>query len=90
MAGYETLVKSVVEAPAQIQVSTQHATGLAFISDPGVGPRPEGIRVLVNYAHTCYEKGATTGMVATAYPIDVQEYGNPRLGKTTYKKGGQK
>ena len=90
MTGYETLVKGVVEAPREVQVSTQEETGLAFISDPGVGPRPEGIRVLVSYADTHYEKGSTSGMITTAYPIDIQKYRRPRLGRTIYKKGGRR
>jgi len=90
MAGYEKMVQGVVEQPEQIRISTDYDSGLAFISSPGVGPRPEGIRVLVDYADTFYEKGASFGVVATAYPIDWIKYGHPKLGKTIYRRGGGK
>jgi len=90
MAGCETLVQSVVESPAEVRPSTYSETALAFISGPGVGPRPEGIRVWVNYADTNYEKGATTGMVSTAYPIDKVIYAHPKMGKAIYKKKGDR
>jgi hypothetical protein len=88
MAGYETLVEKTIQDPEQIRVSLYSSTGLAYISPPGVGPRPEGIRVLVNYADTAYEKGASIGRVSTAYPVDFAKYGSPKLGKIIYQKGG--
>jgi hypothetical protein len=86
LVGCEHLVRSVLEEPEVIRVSTQFCDTAAFISAPGVGPRPEGIRVLVTYDDTSYEKGATSGKVMTAYPIDVMKYGHPRLGKILYQK----
>jgi hypothetical protein len=89
MAGYETLIKRVVEDPSEIRPSAHADTGLAFISEPGIGPRPEGIRVLVNYADTNIQKGSTSGIIQTAYPVDIQKYPKPQLGKAIYKKGGR-
>ena len=81
MAGYENLVQDVLKNPYEVRVSTQHQTGVAFISPPGTGPSPEGLRALVNFANAHYEKGSTTGNLMTAYPVDWVRYGNPRLGK---------
>jgi hypothetical protein len=90
MSAYGPLVKQTVEQPYEIRESTQSATALAFASAPGTGPSPEGIRVLVNYADMYFAKGATSGAVMTAYPVDIGKFGNPRLGKTIYRKGGGK
>lgn len=87
MTGYEELVKSVVEDPHEIRLSTQQNTALAFVSEPGTGPSPEGIRALVNYADTSYEKGSGFGIVVTAYPVDIIKYGTPQLGKIIHKRG---
>lgn len=81
MAGHENLVQAVLKNPHEIRTSTQHLTGVAFISAPGIGPSPEGIRALVNFATTHYEKGSITGNLMTAYPIDWVRYANPQLGK---------
>jgi|GEM_PF-4505943 hypothetical protein len=86
MANYEALIKSVVQNPHEIRLSTQSNTALAFISAAGIGPRPEGIRALVNYADMFYEKGSGSGSIVTAYPVDIVKYGTPQLGKTIYKK----
>jgi hypothetical protein len=90
MVGYHGIVQDVIEDPEEIRPSTLSDTGIAFISAPGIGPRAEGIRVLVNYGDTQYEKGSSTGNVMTAYPIDVVKYGYPQLGPAIYKKGGRK
>ena len=90
MLGYEELVKSVIQDPNEIRLSTFQNTAIAFISEPGVGPRPEGVRALVNFADMSYEKGSASGMVVTAYPVDIIKYATPRLGKTIYKRGGRK
>jgi hypothetical protein len=87
MTGYENLVKQVVVDPYEAYQSTQQSTGILFLSDPHVGPRPEGIRVVVNYSDTSYEKGATSGFVVTAYPIDLVLYPSPKIGKLIYKRG---
>ena len=44
MKGYENLVKQVVVNPYEAYLSTQQSTAILFLSDPNVGPRPEGIR----------------------------------------------
>lgn len=88
MLGLENEVQQTLQSPVQIQASTQYDTGVAFFSEAGVGSHAEGIRVLVNYSDTAYEKGASSGIVTTAYPIDVIKYGYPKLGKIIYKKGG--
>jgi len=88
MVGYESLVEKTIQDPQEIRLSLYSSTGVAFVSPRGVGPRPEGIRVLVNYADTAYVKGATTGKVSTAYPVDLVKYRTPKLGKSIYKKGG--
>lgn len=90
MASYEALTKSVVENPDEIRLSTQQQTALAFISGPGTGPGPEGIRALVNYTDNSYEKGSSFGRIVTAYPVDIIKYGTPKLGKLIYKRGGGK
>jgi hypothetical protein len=90
MAGFENLVEKTIQGPDIIRLSTASETGVAFVSPAGVGPSPEGIRVLVNYVDIFYEKGATSGKVQTAYPVDVIKYGSPKLGRVIYKKGGHK
>ena len=90
MAGLELLVENVIVDPALIRTSSKSNTGVAFISDPGIGPRPEGIRVLVNYSDTYYEMGASSGIVQTAYPIDIFQYGNPQLARIIYERKGKK
>jgi hypothetical protein len=91
MGGYESLVKSVVFDPEEIRLSTLSTTALAFISAPGTGPSPQGIRALVDYTNRYFEKGGGSGLISTAYPIDVERYGNPKLGRAIYsKKGGRK
>jgi hypothetical protein len=87
---YETLVKLTVEKPYEIRTSTQNNTALAFISEPGTGPSPQGIRALVNYADMHFEKGSTGGIIVTVYPVDFVKYRTPQLGKTIYKRGGGK
>jgi len=91
MAGYEEIVKAILRDPYQVRRSTKHSTGAAFISEAGVGPRPEGIRTLVIYAEEIIEvqKGSTKGLVTTAYPIDSGKYSNPRIGTPIYTKGGR-
>lgn len=90
MAGLENLVQKTIQDPYEIRLSTASETGVAFVSPAGVGPRPEGIRVLVNYVDIVYEKGATSGKIQTAYPIDVIKYGSSQIGRVIYKKGGHK
>ena len=90
MFGCEALVEKTVKDPFEVRLSTAYDTGVAFISAPGVGSHAEGIRVIVAYADTNYEKGASTGKVTTAYPVDIINYGSPQLGKTIFKKGGKK
>lgn len=87
MHGCEDLVKSVLSDPFEIRLSTLCETSLAFISESNIGPRPEGIRVLVEYTDTTFEKGSVTGNVSTAYPIDLARYRSPQIGKRIYTKG---
>jgi hypothetical protein len=84
MAGYEILVQEVLRDPYMVQQSTHYETAAAFISSAGVGPSPEGIRVVVAFDDVSYQKGASIGRVSTAYPVDVARYPTPRLGKTIY------
>ena len=88
MVGLENEVQQTLQSPVQIQESTHYDTGVAFFSEAGVGSHAEGIRVIVDYTDTAYEKGASSGIVTTAYPIDVIKYGFPRLGRIIYRKGG--
>ena len=90
MKGCERLVQNTVEKPSEIRLSTHLNTALAHVSEPGIGPSPLGIRVLVEYSDIHYEKGGSTGKILTAYPIDLVRYGSPQLGKTIYRKGGKK
>jgi hypothetical protein len=87
LAGYQNLVEQVVINPYEAYESTQQSTGVVFLSDPHVGPSPEGIRVVVNYSTTAYEKGATEGTVITAYPVDLVLYPSPRIGKLIFRRG---
>lgn len=87
MAAYQPLVQQTIVNPFEVCESTQYDFGAVFISPPGSGPSPEGIRAVVWYQHWSYQKGAATGLVATAYPIDIVRYGNPKVGKTIYRKG---
>ncbi len=84
------IVQETIQEPLEIRLSTFSNTSVAFVSTPGAGSHAEGIRVLVNYADTAYEKGASSGKIQTAYPIDVIKYGSPKLGRTIYRKGGRK
>jgi hypothetical protein len=89
MTGLEVTVRETIRDPLEVRLSTFSNTSVAFVSPPGAGSHAEGIRVLVDYADMAYEKGASTGKVTTAYPIDVIQYGRPRLGRVIYKKGGR-
>lgn len=90
MDGLEHLVVDVLKNPFEIYRSTVATTACAFVSLPGVGPRPEGLRILVDYSTTLYEKGSTEGLVQTAYPIDFLRYPNPRIeGKPFCPYGGK-
>ena len=88
MAGLEHLVLKVLQDPYEVCQSTLDNAALAYISEPGIGPRPAGIRVLVGYDSTDYEKGSAYGTVNTAYPIDLVGYSNPRinLARPIYRK----
>jgi hypothetical protein len=90
MWGCELAVRKTVEDPAEVRRSLNVNTSVAYVSEPNVGPRAEGIRVIVDYNDTSYEKGATSGMIITAYPVDIVIYGSPQIGKTIYKKRGSK
>ena len=91
MAGLEDLVLDVLKNPYEIYRSTVDSTACAFVSVPGVGPRPEGVRVVVGFATTLYEKGSTEGLVQTAYPIDLLRYPNPQIQKSPfYPYGGKR
>lgn len=87
MVGYESLVQQTIKDPLEVCESTQYDFGAVFISPPGLGPSVEGIRAVVWYQHWSYQKGSATGLVATAYPIDIIRYGNPKVGKSLYRKG---
>jgi hypothetical protein len=86
MTGCEILVQQLIEDPVEIVESTQYSHGAGFISAPGVGPSAEGMRAIVSFGDSGYLKGASTGNIATAYPIDIIKYGRPRLGRTVYRK----
>lgn len=90
MAGHEKTLQEILQDPYEIRPSTQLNTAVAFISDANVGPRPAGVRILVNYTDIHYEKGASSGTITTAYPVDIIKYGNPQLAAAIYKKGGRK
>jgi hypothetical protein len=87
MVGYENLVQRVVHDPFEVRLSTKASTGAVFISDVGVGPSPEGIRVVVGYPSITFEKGGGHGTVITAYPIDLVRYSTPRIGKIIGRRG---
>ena len=89
MAGHETSVKRLLEAPDHIRESTVYAHGAGFISAPGFGPSPEGMRVIVNYDDTFYEKGASQSGVATAYPIDIIRYVRTRSWDVQFIRGNE-
>jgi hypothetical protein len=85
MTGHEQLVMELLRDPDEVCMSTHYDTAAVFISELGV-IGAEGFRVVVPYDHRAYEKGAATGKVATAYPIDSTLYPTPRVGKTIFKK----
>lgn len=84
MTGFETLVEHVLEDPLEVWTG-QWPTSAVFVSDPAVGPSPDGIRAVVNYNAVTFEKGGTVGSVSTAYPIDFVGYPYPRMGKRILK-----
>lgn len=90
MVGYENLVEVTLKNPHEVRESTFFEAGIAFISEPGAAGHAEGIRVLVAYTDTHYQKGASKGKVTTAYPVDILRYSSPQLGRTIYKKKGEK
>jgi hypothetical protein len=81
MIGYENLVKQILRSPYEVRSSTQAPTGAVFISHPQDGPSPEGIRAVVNYKSRAFQKGSTTGIVTTAYPVDLARYPTPKIGR---------
>ncbi len=89
MLGYENLVKSIIEDPYLVHPSTTDPKSLAFVSDQGQGPTGAGVRVLVRYDNMLFPKGASTGLVVTAYPIE-PAYTRPNLGPAIYTKGKDK
>lgn len=87
MFGYEDLVKRVLRDPLEVRLSKTFDTGAVFVSDPNVGPSPEGIRVVVGYPNLTFQKGASHGIVKTAYPIDLVRYSTPMIGKVIGRRG---
>jgi len=85
MVGHEGLVQQVLKDPLEILESTLYQTGAAFVSEP-LPLFPEGIRVLVKYTDISYQKGASTGIITTAYPVDLVNYQRPNLGRQLYRK----
>jgi hypothetical protein len=90
MSGLEAVVEQTVQDPLEIRLSTLQNTAVAFVSDPNIGTHAEGIRILETYGDTYYEKGASSGMITTAYPVDIVKYSNPQLGAVIYKRRGRK
>jgi hypothetical protein len=80
MRGCENLVQQLLQDPLEIREGA-YPRGAVFISDPGFGPGPEGMRAVVLYTNVAFEKGAYTGIVTTAYPIDIARYPTPRIGR---------
>lgn len=87
MLGCEGLVQQVLKDPLEVRLSKTINTGAVFISDPNVGPSPEGMRVVVLYPNLAFEKGASHGIVSTAYPIDLVRYNTPNIGKIIGRRG---
>jgi hypothetical protein len=85
MDGFENLVRNVLRDPEEVRLGS-HDMAAVFLSGAGEGPGAQGIRVVVNYDAADFEKGATTGLVATSYPVDFVAYPNPRMGRTLLKK----
>ncbi len=83
MTGYESLVLQLLQDPQMVCPSTSDPLSLAYISDVGVGPRPEGVRVLVSYDTAGYLKGDIRGVVQTAYSIDWKQYSRPKIDFTS-------
>jgi len=78
MYGCENLVQQLLQDPLEIREGA-FPTSAVFISDPGVGPSPEGIRAVVKCTNLAFEKGACAGDITTAYPIDLIGYPTPRM-----------
>jgi hypothetical protein len=85
MVGYEALVRQVLRDPDEIRESILYSYAAAFISAAGL-ISPQGFRVIVKYDDAMYQKGSTSGIVATAYPVDLVNYQKPNLGKSIYRK----
>lgn len=86
MAGYENLVRQTIQDPYQIQPSTTFNNRFAFASEMGIGPHSLGIRAIVQYVdHRSFMAGTTSGLIVTAYPIDLA-YNAPNLGAPVYRK----
>jgi len=86
MIGCETIVQQALQDPAEILESTLYSHGAVFATPAGTGPGVQGIRAVVSYGEISYQKGASTGKIATAYPIDVIKYGRPHVGRPLFKK----
>ncbi len=89
MSGYENLVHQVLRNPLEVRLSSHFDHGVIYVSEEGLGPSPEGIRVAVAFRDLLFEKGESSGVVTTAYPIDWIGYPAPRLGKQIYRKKKQ-
>jgi hypothetical protein len=79
MGPFEGSLLQIIQDPAMICRSLTNHLSLAYVSDLGVGPRPEGIRLLVDFASADYLKGGLRGNVQTAYPVDFIAYPTPRI-----------
>jgi hypothetical protein len=90
MQGCEKLVELVVQKPYIIRTSSVSENGLVFISEEDAGPQRKAIRVVAKYADLMPEpeKGSSSGLISTAYPVDLVKYPNPRLGRIIYQRGG--
>jgi hypothetical protein len=86
MAGYENLVQQTIQDPYEILPSTTFNNRFAFVSAMGIGPHALGIRAMVQYMdHTAFMSGGTSGLIVTAYPIDLA-HNAPNLGSPIFKK----
>jgi len=85
MVGCEKLVQQLLLDPLEIRLGAVPESAV-FVSDPGVGPSPEGMRAVVLYNNVAFEMGAFSGIVTTAYPIDLVRYPTPRIGRILAKR----
>jgi hypothetical protein len=89
MIGLENHVAAAIQEPDEINPSTRFQDSFGFRYENAAFANistSNDIRVFVQYADPkSVLSGGTSGLITTAYPIDLARY-NPKLGAAIYKK----